>query len=95
MSEVLNCDAAGCDHVEPVGRITQDMVDMPCPVCGANLLTKADWIAWQPYSALLSAVSSLPKSDDGAETEFRVGLHGATTKIEFGPAKKETLCQIE
>ena len=85
MSEVLNCDAPDCDHVEGVGKITADMVGLPCPACGSNLLTEADWIAWQPYSALLSAASKLPVSGNGPLTEFRVGLHGATTKIEFGP----------
>mgnify|MGYP003653020939 CR=1 FL=1 len=89
MSEVLNCDAAGCGHIEQVGKITADMVGLACPRCGSDLLTEADWIAWQPYSALLSAASSMPKTDDGPKVEFRVGLHGATTKIEFGPETKD------
>jgi hypothetical protein len=89
MSEVLNCDAAGCSHVEHVGKITVEMVGLACPACGSNLLTQADWIAWQPYSAILSEASSLPKSDDGPKVEFRVRLHGATTRIEFGPETKD------
>lgn len=84
MNEVLNCDAADCDHVEPVGTITVDMVDMPCPSCGSNLLTAEDWAAWQPYSALLKSVDTAinPNGDEG-RVAVRVGLHGPKTTIQF------------
>ena len=86
MSEVLNCDADGCGHVESVGKITADMVNMPCPKCGANLLTEEDWQAWQPFSDLLGILNNVA---DGEATKaadavtLKVGLHGKTTKIEI------------
>lgn len=84
MAEVLNCDADGCGHVEDVGTITADMVDMPCPVCGANLLTKEDWVAWQPYSAVLSSVQEIVDPEaTGEKVVLRVGLHGPKTSIEI------------
>lgn len=85
MAEYLKCDAAGCNHVENVAAITEEMVDKPCPVCGANLLTREDWEAWKPFQALLSAVESIAGSqpDQGDRTALRVGLHGAKTTIEI------------
>ena len=47
MGEFLKCDADGCDHVESVTEITEAMVGMPCPKCGASLLTQSDWDAWR------------------------------------------------
>lgn len=86
MSEVLKCDAENCGHVEQVGKITADMVGMPCPVCGSNLLTEEDWVAWQPISELLDVVNRLGGSGVagvGDKMSLRVGLHGPKTTIEF------------
>tara|TARA_R110000850_G_scaffold109178_1_gene221946 strand:+ start:689 stop:970 length:282 start_codon:yes stop_codon:yes gene_type:complete len=84
MNEVLNCDAKGCGHVEDVGEITADMVDTPCPVCGANLLTNEDWVAWQPYSAVLAAVTDMVGPEAaGEKVDLRVSLHGLKTSIEI------------
>lgn len=43
MSEFLKCDTPGCDYREEVPEITETMIGKPCPKCGANLLTRADW----------------------------------------------------
>lgn len=86
MSEVLNCDDVDCSHIEKVGKITTEMVGMPCPLCGSNLLTAEDWEAWKPFSALLGAIrrESATAPDLGSEkVSIRVGLHGAKTTIEF------------
>jgi hypothetical protein len=67
MREFLKCDADGCDHAEVVGRVTEDHVGAPCPLCGASLLTEVDWRGWQFVQALSSivegAVSALPDAD--------------------------------
>jgi hypothetical protein len=43
----LKCDAAGCDYQDM--SITRDMyeacINLPCPTCGAPLLTQADYDA--------------------------------------------------
>ena len=85
MSECLKCDADGCDHVQKVEVITADHVGMPCPICGANLLTEEDWQAWKPFQALLAAVGKVAggQSDQADRVGVRVGLHGAKTTIEF------------
>lgn len=92
MGEVLNCDADGCGHVEHVGTITDEMIGMPCPVCGADMLTQDDWIAWQPYSELLNAINAFKHVDGVERTVVRVGLHGPKTIIQFDN-KKPTGCK--
>lgn len=88
MSEVLNCDAQGCDHVEPVGKITADMVGVPCPKCGANLLTEDDWRNWQPFSSFLSAINGIDGGEQDQKVSLRVGLHGSKTTIEIEPQRE-------
>tara|TARA_R110000850_G_scaffold72801_2_gene159945 strand:+ start:2627 stop:2926 length:300 start_codon:yes stop_codon:yes gene_type:complete len=85
MNEVLDCDAVDCSHVEVVGKITAEMVGMPCPNCGSNLLTADDWEMWKPFSALLNAVRAIGSDapSDAEKISVRVGLHGAKTTIEF------------
>jgi len=84
MSEHLNCDAEGCNHVEQVGTITEEMVGLPCPKCGANLLTAEDWEAWKPLQAIMqiAKAASPACSVDGGAT-IKVGLHGQKTSIEI------------
>jgi hypothetical protein len=41
--EFLKCDAPGCDHIESHGVLVAEMIDKPCPKCGANLLTREDY----------------------------------------------------
>jgi len=82
--EVLNCDAPECEHVEKVGVITADMVDMPCPACGSNLLTSEDWVGWKAVSEIMAVVEKIaPDSDGGPKVSMRVGLHGKKTRIEI------------
>ena len=85
MQEVLNCDNPDCGHVEHVGEIREAHVDMPCPVCGENLLTREDWIGWKPYQAVMKASEELARKaggqGGGAPTEMRVGLHDGRTTI--------------
>lgn len=89
MSEHLKCDADGCGHIENVEAITEAHVGMPCPACGANLLTEEDWEAWKPFQALLAAVEEVAgaQPDHGESTEVRIGLHGTKTTIEFDRGK--------
>tara|TARA_R110000744_G_scaffold361442_1_gene469201 strand:- start:7 stop:276 length:270 start_codon:yes stop_codon:yes gene_type:complete len=87
IDEHLKCDADDCSHVQVVGEITAEMVDMPCPKCGSNLLTPGDWESWQGMRALFDAVKSvIPEGDDdGPKVAMRVGLHGKKTSIEIEP----------
>lgn len=87
MTEVLNCDADGCGHVEPVARITAGHVGMPCPKCGESLLTEADWQAWKPIQALLLAAESAGQDSSDGKVELNVRLHGDKTTVEITKPK--------
>ena len=39
----LKCDRKCCDHTQEVNDITEELVGTPCPKCGDNLLTEADY----------------------------------------------------
>ena len=43
----LKCDRKGCDHTQEVTDITEELVGTPCPKCGDNLLTEADYRVWR------------------------------------------------
>lgn len=84
MNEVLNCDNPDCGHVEHVGTITADMIDMPCPKCGENLLTAEDFEGWEVVKMLMDAAQSVVGDvDDGDPVEMRVKLHEGTLDITF------------
>lgn len=83
MMEVLNCDAPGCGHVEPVREITEAMVGMPCPKCGADLLTMEDWRGWQAHRAVLQAAEALSKQiGEGDGMMLSLRYHNGAVRIE-------------
>lgn len=93
MSEVLNCDAAGCGHVEQVEGINEADIGRPCPKCGANLLTREDFDYWvqnvAPMVDILEGLGLLRRGDEAGEGEARVsfGYHdGKTTIVSNKPA---------
>jgi hypothetical protein len=91
MREVLSCDADGCGHVEEIEEITAEHIGMPCPKCGANLLTQEDWEAWQPVRAMMAIMSAAAKSkgDANSQVEVSVGLHNGKTTIEIERPKSK------
>lgn len=93
MSGVLNCDAAGCGHVEQVGEILEAHIGMPCPKCGADLLTRSDYDHWvaniAPMVRLLEDAGLLRFGDTPGEGEARVSFayhDGKTTIVSDGAA---------
>lgn len=84
--EVLNCDNAGCGHVEQVGTITEVMVGTPCPKCGSDLLTEKDWNAWKVYRQMMEFAREISPPDDGAGmVNMGVGLHNGKVTITVEP----------
>ena len=85
MTAFLQCDAKGCDHREDVHSIEEGMIGKPCPKCGANLLTEADYQASLPMFAVLDLLKSLGLASDptpDASGELLVSMHhhdGKTT----------------
>jgi hypothetical protein len=91
MSEFLKCDAEGCDHREDVAKITADMVGKPCPKCGANLLTQADWdvydAAFRPLmeameKAGLSRLATQADRENPAAVMLSVNHHDGATILQ-------------
>jgi hypothetical protein len=40
----LKCDACAWEYEKPI-TLSREWIDMPCPKCGANLLTEGDYKA--------------------------------------------------
>lgn len=62
-AEFLKCDAPDCDHFENT-PVTIDIVDKPCPKCGANLCTKADFILYKSVKAVSDAANEVYLRDN-------------------------------
>lgn len=75
-SEYLKCDANGCDHVENIDCISQDLVGKTCPKCGANLLTQEDYNHYVQLRGLLTLLNTMaPEQVDGQKVELSIGVH--------------------
>ncbi|MEE4539086.1 MAG: hypothetical protein V2J51_11430 [Erythrobacter sp.] len=83
--EFLKCDAPGCEHHEPVERISAEHVGKPCPACGANLLTAEDWAQWEPLAAMWRVLKSIrppiPAEQIGGYAKITTHLHGPRLSI--------------
>lgn len=57
----LKCDARNCDYVNDTIQIDDyvQWIDAPCPQCGANLLTQADYDQVQIMKAAVSIVNGM------------------------------------
>jgi len=78
MNAFLKCDAPGCDHRENHETLDASMVDKPCPKCGANLLTQADydvWVALLPQFELLKSLGVLVDAPVGTPPEHAVSFN--------------------
>lgn len=54
----LRCDAVGCGFVEPVAlAFTEELIGRPCPLCGANLLTRRDYADTQRLFAFIGWIN--------------------------------------
>lgn len=81
-SEYLKCDASGCDHVENVDCISQNLVGKACPKCGANLLTQDDYDHYVQLRGLLSLLKTrAPEKVDGQQVNLSVNVHNGQFKI--------------
>lgn len=90
MSAFLQCDAAGCDHREDVEEIVEAQVGMPCPKCGASLLTREDFDVYvarfKPMLDMMKVLGLAVDPEPGTDAQ-RVSVHyhdGVTTIREQG-----------
>lgn len=93
----LKCDAKGCDHVEPRPGLLEADIGMPCPKCGANLLTREDYEFAKPLWAVLDILNGFddqPSVDVAAElpehmVRTSVNVHRGKTIIEIERGAEE------
>lgn len=89
MGMFLKCDAPTCDHQEMVADYGPHLIDKPCPICGANLLTKQDFEEAEPLRLLVKGLEALGlTSARGTDQDamVKVGQHAGKTTIEVvGP----------
>lgn len=84
--EFLKCDAPECDHFE-MTPVTIDIVDKPCPKCGANLCTKEDFITFRTYAAAQRSAQEVFLRDhpDAQATLVATNIHGSTMRCKVDP----------
>lgn len=64
----IKCDALGCDYIDPAAVDPAKFLNVPCPKCGANLLTPEDFDAIRMVKALAALISAeLPMAEDDTE----------------------------
>ena len=89
MSEFLKCDNEACGIRHVVGTITEAMIGMPCPECGSDLLTKADWdfhlAAVRPGLAVMIALGLGEPADEDTPEEMRMTVqsHNGELRIKL------------
>jgi len=84
----LKCDKPGCGYIikdVPV-KDYKDWINKPCPLCGSNLLTEADYQCFMKTLSFVNGVNSLfshlPKPlqkllSSGGEVEGTVNYNGS------------------
>lgn len=94
MTGFLKCDAEGCDHLETIEGLTEDLIGKPCPKCGADLLTREDYeegmkieVMMKMLKAMGLAVEVPASGDMDGLALLTVGTHNGETNIKIGKAK--------
>lgn len=71
----IKCDAEGCDYREDIqSEDYSEWVDRPCPDCGANLLTEADFKLIQALLDVTSAINEIFPPGSFSEDEPLLGF---------------------
>ena len=79
----IKCDAAGCGWRDDsvTSETLEDWRNRPCPMCGSNLLTDADWRSYLLmnkilHSPLVRLIEFLGKLFWKEEHTYRVDMNG-------------------
>lgn len=85
----LKCDAVGCDHVEEIEALTEDLIGKPCPKCGADLLTREDYTQGAALEAMMNALlKGIPAVKPGPGiVQVNVGVHDGEFTMRVKPSK--------
>lgn len=89
----LRCDAPGCGYVTPDTKpFAKEMIGLPCPKCGASLLTERDYNAAERLLSVVDTINMIfgpifgrvPSAKNAKEFEtVKVGHHHGRWDIEF------------
>jgi hypothetical protein len=84
MANNLKCDADGCLHREHVEEYGPHLIDKPCPICGANLLTQEDFDGYEPIRVVIQALidaghASWSGEEIKSPVSFSLNHHAGTT----------------
>ena len=92
MQNYLKCDAEGCGHIEPVNALTEDLIGLPCAMCGASLLTREDYELAMPTFKIMDAmnkafseVGMIAAPGTPGAARLSVGVHNGETNIKIKP----------
>lgn len=94
----LKCDNTDCDYSDmsiPTSKY-KEYVNCPCPKCGANLLTKSDYMSFKVINGLVRVINFIcyfiPKKrlgNDMATMEIKFDGTGRTIVGDIEPIEKE------
>lgn len=61
----IQCDTEGCDYADPTVTVDDliNWIDKPCPICGANLLTQADYDNFMKLIDAVKLVNSMSSEE--------------------------------
>jgi hypothetical protein len=85
----IKCDTEGCNFKDDTVKQEdyKQWLNKPCPLCGANLLTQADYnivAALNTFASLCNApvIKQVLKAIGGKKKNFKVNLNG-TGNVKF------------
>lgn len=88
----LKCDTQGCDYCDDSIKVEDyaEWIDKPCPKCGGNLLTKADYDNVQMMINLVNLANGMfpPPKEDEQLFKISVDMDG-TGKMDMKIAKHD------
>ena len=90
----LKCDAPGCAYVSPDEiALTPDVIGRPCPTCGANLCTEADFRGMYAVRTAVSGINTLMRGlfgepDPKDVSGYLVNYHDGALTI--APVREES-----
>lgn len=87
----IKCDLVGCSYEDQSVTVSQypQWVNRPCPKCGSNLLTEADFNTVQIMIGLTDTINraapyaDLPKGEGRQEVEIMLDGSGIPTIVEI------------
>lgn len=74
----IKCDNPACDYQDMTVKYEEypKWVNKPCPICGHNLLTEADYIQLQTFMELTAYINTLDLPKDDQIVKGKIEMNG-------------------